>query len=195
MTIRTLFLSVLATSALLVSSGAQAVAESNVALLKPVTLTQGTTLGAALSTLTDGTFLGVGTEYTTGTVFWATSNAPVFELDLGAVYSISSIKLEHDNNDTYLALYPLGTGVGMASFSQAPTAGGMNQTSFLFSSPITASKLTFIGLGGDGLYALSEIQVTGVAVVPEPGSYGMMLAGLALMGGVIARRRRSKSAT
>ena len=193
MTIRTLFLSLLAASAVLVSSGAHAVAESNVALLKPVTIVQGTALGASLSTLTDGTFLGIGTEYTTGTVFWSTSNAPVFELDLGGVYSISSIKLEHDHNDVYLAFYPQGTGVGVTSFVNV-AFGGMNQTSVSFSSPITASKLTFMGVGGDGQYALSEIQVTGVAVVPEPGSYGMMLAGLALMGGVIARRRSSKPA-
>lgn len=115
------------------------------------------------------------------------ANAPLFEIDLGSSYSISSITLEHDNNDTYLVLYPLGGGFGTASFTN-PNGGGMATTSFNFSSPITASKLSVLGFGGDGLYAVSEIQVS---VVPEADSYGMLLAGLGVMAGVIARRRRA----
>ena len=185
MKIRSLFYSLLAGAALVCASGAQA--SPNVALGKTVTLTSGSVDpgSAALSTLTDGLFVGTGTFYQTGTVFWQASNAPTFELDLGATYSITSITLEHDNNDIYLAFYPVGTGVGFASFTN-PNGGGMATTVHTFLTPITASKLTFLGFGGDGLHSLSEIQVT---AVPELETYGMMLAGLALMGGVVARRR------
>jgi len=187
MKIRSVFCSLVAGAALLCIGGVQA--SSNVALGKTVTLTDGSIDPGSvpLSTLTDGSFVGTGTFYQSGTVFWQTSNGPIFELDLGGIFSISSIKLEHDNNDSYLAFYPVGNSVSFVSFTN-PNGGGMATSVHTFLSPVTASKLTFIGLAGDGLYSLSEIQVTAVPI-PEPGSYAMMLAGLALMGGVAARRK------
>ena len=191
MSIRKVLFSLFAASALSFVAGAHA---SNIALGQPVSLTQGTVAGGSLSSLTDGVFAGFETAFdSSSTVHWFTANAPVFELNLGGLYSISSLQLEHDHNDVYLVFYPQGSGVGVSSIF-SPASFGMKTSTITFSSPVTASKLTFMGVGGDGAYALSEIQVTGVAVIPEPGSYGMMLAGLALMGGVIARRRSSKPA-
>lgn len=191
MSIRKVLGSLFAASTLAFSAGVQA---SNIALGQPVSLTQGTVAGGALSSLTDGVFAGFETAFdSASTVHWFTANAPVFELNLGGLYSISSLTLEHDHNDVYLVFYPQGTGVGVSSIF-SPASFGMKTSTITFGSPVTASKLTFMGVGGDGAYAISEIQVSGVAVVPEPGSYGMMLAGLALMGGVIARRRSSKPA-
>ena len=110
-------------------------------------------------------------------------------MNLGGLYSIGSITLEHDNNDIYLAVYPTGSSVKFAAIGPNFNSGGMNISTFTFGAPILASKISFLGVGGDGLYALSEIAINGVAVVPEPGGYAMMLAGLVLMGGVMLRRR------
>lgn len=171
-----------------IGAAGSAAADPNVALGKPVSITLGSAAGAALSTLTDGTFFAIGTPYTSGTVHW--TGLTNFEVDLGALYSISSITLQHDHNDTYLVSYPVGASVGFAPIGPNLIAGGMNTTTFTFGAPITAAKLNILGVGGDGLFSMSEIQVAGVAVVPEPGGYAMLLAGLGLLAGVVTRRRR-----
>ena len=188
MKIRSLLSPLLVGAAAFAMNNAQAV-DPNVALGKPVTLTQGSALGVALSSLTDGLLVGNGTFYQSGTVFWSTPDAPIFEVNLGGLYAIGSITLEHDNNDIYLAVYPTGNSVGFAAIGPNVNGGGMNMSTYTFGAPIVASRISFLGLGGDGLYALSEIAINGVAVIPEPDGYAMMLAGLVLMGGVVARRR------
>lgn len=89
-----------------------------------------------------------------GTVFWSTPDAPIFEVNLGGLYAIGSITLEHDNNDIYLAVYPTGNSVGFAAIGPNVNTCGMNMSSFTFGTPIVASKISFLGVGGDGLYAL-----------------------------------------
>ncbi|MBL8381676.1 MAG: PEP-CTERM sorting domain-containing protein [Burkholderiales bacterium] len=187
MGLKTVFASLFAAAA--IGAAGSAVADPNVALGKPVSITLGSAAGAALSTLTDGLFLPIGTEYTTGTVHW--TGLTNFEIDLGGLYSISSITLQHDHNDTYLVSYPVGSSVGFAPIGPNLIGGGMNTTTFTFGAPITAAKLNILGVAGDGLYSMSEIQVAGVAIVPEPGSYAMLLAGLGLIAGVVTRRRRT----
>lgn len=175
--------------------GAVPALAANVALNAPVSLTQGSidAGSAGLSSLTDGITLGNGVAWNSpSTIHWSLSSAPIFEINLGGLYSISAITLEHDNNDIYLVAYPLGSGVGFASLGPNLNGGGMATSTFTFASPVTATKLSLLGVGGDGLYAVSEISVAGVAVVPEPESYGMMLLGLALMGGVVMRRRAGR---
>ncbi|QTN26838.1 PEP-CTERM sorting domain-containing protein [Rhodoferax sp. AJA081-3] len=56
-----------------------------------------------------------------------------------------------------------------------------------------ATNLTFSATGGSDSLGGSLDNVSVTTAVPEPESYAMMLAGLALMG-TIARRRKSKSA-
>lgn len=42
----------------------------------------------------------------------------------------------------------------------------------------------------DGTFGGAYAGVLDIAPVPEPGGYALMLAGLALIGGIVARRRR-----
>lgn len=182
-----------AAAALGLTAGA-AHAVSNVALGKPVTAdfsSGGSILAgsAALASLTDGVFLPEGNAWNVGTVHWS-GTTPIITVNLGALYSISSIVLQHDNNDTYAAVYPVGAGVGFAFIGPQYNGGGVATSTYLFGAPITASQVSFMSISGDGAFALSEIQINGVAVpVPEPGQSALLLVGLALMGGVVARRR------
>lgn len=89
-----------------------------------------------------------------------------------------------------------GALLGDDSFSFFPESG---QSSFSFQSVAgtgTPLSLTVFGYGGDaatltdaaGRYA-GSISVQTVAVIPEPQTYALMLAGLLAVGGMAARKR------
>lgn len=76
-------------------------------------------------------------------------------------------------------------------FGSNYNSGGLNTSTLNFAQPFAASKLSFFGAAGDGMYSVSEVSVLGVSAVPEPETYAMFLAGLGLMG-FMSRRRSMK---
>src|SRR5262249_57857593 len=70
----------------------------NVATGKPVSAVGGSFNGAALSTLTDGTFLSRGTFWASGTIWW-TDSAGSLDIDLGGPHILSGAKLQADDNN------------------------------------------------------------------------------------------------
>lgn len=149
---------------------------------------------AALSSVTDGALLPVGTQWNTNTVFWSGDNTDTSDsltITLSHAASITSLALEGDNNDTYSVSYlgldsawhalatispntdsSWGLGDGTASF------GAVTATAF----QITAS--------GDSYYSVAEFQANGefLPTVPEPTSGLLMLAGVGALA-LLARRR------
>jgi PEP-CTERM motif len=69
--------------------------------------------------------------------------------------------------------------------------GGTNTLTFAYDSPSTfegTSRSAFQGLGDEG-WGINSITVTGAAPVPEPQTYALFLAGLAMLGTALGRRQ------
>ena len=177
-----------------VISATPALAESNVALGKTVTLAgsyggdQGSwgdfTL-AETQSLTDGIFHPEHTQWNDGSIFWNSLQNSI-EIDLAGVFSITGFTVQADDNDAYRIEYKLG-GSDWATAWDIPAPGGWGLiTSSTLVSPFLADALRFSATGGDNFYSVSEIQAFG-APVPVPGALWLMGSGLL---GLLGLRRR-----
>lgn len=166
----------------------------NAAQGQGVSIVSGSANGAALSTLTDGTFLPAGTQWQTGTVWW-NGTGSMFEIGLGDTITVTGAIVQADNNDTYRMWYrDIGTGlfqelwtigaVSGAGMRTRPNASN-NGEIFFFPAPVTTDAIRIAAIGGDGSYSLSEVQVW--ANIPGPGA--ITLLGLAPL--AYSRRRRA----
>ncbi len=189
----------LAAAALALCAGA-ASAATNVALNGTVSISGpdfwnspgwGAGAPAPLSSLTDGTFLPLNTQWNLGTVFWTSPpNADIVTIQLSHTSVVSSILLQADNNDDYGIGYYDTASVWHALPTISPhRSWGMDNGSASFA-PITATAFTITNLGGDGYNSVSEFQAFG-APVPEPETYALMLAGLGALG-FVARRKTQR---
>lgn len=173
----------------------------NVALGKPVTL-EGTfgvirspsswpdasvhppALG---STITDGVFVGNGTEWQTGTVWWDTTQPQSASNDivvnLEASYVITHVAIEADNNDNYgIQYHNLTTNAWQpwVSANAYNTNGMLTRAGDV--GPIVTDAFRIYGFNGDQYYSVSEFQADGV-LAPLP---AVLPAGLLLMIGGLA---------
>lgn len=129
-------------------------------------------------------------------------------LDYGSQYLINDVLASVDNNDRYAVDYSLdgftfsNLFTILPSYGEVPAfPGGMDTMSTDFTSneyvpgidfaPITARFLRFHATGGDGFYAVGELQAFG-SPVPEPSTYGLI--GAAGLTALAALRRRRTSA-
>lgn len=170
----------------------------------------GTVSGSAATLLLDGDF-GVDTLWnSSGNVSWigqAGASGATFTFDFGGSVLLSDVHIGHDNNDLYavqvsgdgtawntLFLSLPGTldgafeGSGGSMIRRSSMSGDPAYSSLIDHPPAPASFARVFALGGDGLYALSELQFIG-APVPEPGALAVLLAGLLTLGAKARRRR------
>ncbi len=181
-------------------------AQTNVALGKPVTQVSGGSLlspETSLNVITDGTFLAEITAYGStaaeqGAIRWNTGvgGNSVFEIQLGGLYVIDGIMVQADDNDSLLVSYldqfntfqPLYN-VGNVSVGFGfRTRPNVDQTTWATLSPIETTTIQVTNVGGDGFYGISELQLRGSAAVPEPSSLIILVA---LSSIEMLRRRRS----
>jgi hypothetical protein len=169
-----------------------ALAQTNVALGKDVSVVAGSANGAALSTLTDGSFRPRGTAYQSGTVWWS-GNVTTFEIALGGPYSLVGGIVQGDDNDAYRMWYrDLDTGAfevlwdipNFDAFGAGmQTRPNPNDDSeiFFFANAVRTDTIRIAAVSGDSANSLSEVQV----YIPGPG-----VAAVAGVAGLAAVRRR-----
>ena len=151
---------------------------------------------AALSSVTDGTFLTNGQQWNEGTVFWSGAlGADTINIDLLHPATVTSLILQADNNDDYQIQYRDTSNAWHDLVVISPNRSwGLDVGNATLATPVLANGFRISAAGGDGDYAVAEFQAQGTVVaVPEPETYAMLAAGLALIG-VAARRRKGRSA-
>ena len=145
--------------------------------------------------LIDGYIPGEGTAWTAGTNVYWNGTGTGFSLDFNKIYHLESMVLQVDNNDRYGVMYSTdnvnwfnlfvievyhgNVTWGMDTFYIPPEIGF---------TPVDARYIRFSALGGDNMYAVSEIQAFGTSsAVPEPVT--MVLLGIGLTG-ILGLRRK-----
>ncbi len=166
-----------------------AMAQTNVALEKPVTLNGnfpnnvdiscGIGLEAAASTITDGVFLPESTCWALGSVYWSPffSGNHSIDIDLQGTFVLTGSTVQVDNNDAYQLQYRDPDG-GYHDWWLVPSVCcfGLTTRTNLSLPPVTATGLRIFGVDAlsDLAYSVSEIQV--FSNVPAPVAFASFAA-------------------
>ncbi|MEY4764220.1 MAG: hypothetical protein RI907_893 [Pseudomonadota bacterium] len=160
--------------------------------------------------VTDGVFPTPASSVNSGTnVYWTGqegSSGVVITMKFDQAYLLTGASYSLDNNDAYrIQVSKNGTiwyNLIRVESYDGEVSGGMDTFSTLPSSPyyvedhsfapLVASYARVFARGGDGTYAVGELQFYGTATVPEPEALALLLAGVGVAG-TVARRRAAKA--
>lgn len=161
--------------------------------------------GADLSILFDGYIAPEGTPFQTDAVSWfdqVGSSGVTLDFDFGQLYTLSDVLIGVDHNDFYQVQVSLDGTAWNTLFTNLAFEGQSNFGSEIISSvagdpeyqatidfPTTVARYARIyAVSGDNAFSVSEVSFSGVAVVPEPETWALLIAGLGLIAAVAYRR-------
>ncbi len=147
------------------------------------------------SDLVNGTFQPTAQQWNFNSVWWNGNDGPTNNIvvTLPGTFNITDFTVQADDNDTYELDY-LGSDLLWHDAWDIPTFGnfGLQTRSVTLGSPITTNALRFTATGGDGLYAVSQIQANGSSLlVPESAFTLSLIAGALGLLALAGRRRRA----
>lgn len=156
----------------------------------------------AAGTIDNGVFQPETTCYQEG-IHWqgATTGDPTHSIAIsfGGTFVIDGAIVQADDNDTYELDY-LGTDDAYHLWWSIPeissfglvTRPNADQTTIMTLPTVDALGVKIFATGGDGDYAVSQVEVFGNPTpVPEPGTLGFLSVGLIGMVAALNRRRRA----
>lgn len=133
-----------------------------------------------------------GTQWNNGSYWWdsvVTGASSYWTIVLDKAYDFSQFVIQADDNDSYLLQYWDGSawqdGVTIDPFGSF----GL-QTRPAYNVNFTTDQLRFSATGGDGYYALGQIQGF-VAGIPEPATWAMLLMGFGVIGRSMRQRNKA----
>jgi hypothetical protein len=160
---------------LIVGLALVAVGTAGAAVIRPTGVTGAGTYNNAAGLLIDGSMPAEGTDYNNAQCVYWSGTAPALVIDLGREYQVTGVTAQADNNDDYvfeasadgraylpLLVIPANLGrvaLGMETFSTDPS-----NPRYLRELQLTPRRARYIkvsGRGGDGMYAVSEVQLSG----------------------------------
>jgi hypothetical protein len=164
----------------------------------------GPTPQPAASSIDNGVFQPETTCYQSG-IHWQGSNtgdpAHSIAISFGGTFTIDGAIVQADDNDTYELDY-LGTDNLYHlwwSIPEIPSFGlvtrpNADQSTIMTLPTVQALGVEIFATGGDGDYAVSQVEVFGNASVPEPGLLGFLSAGLFGIVALASRKKRRATA-
>jgi hypothetical protein len=140
--------------------------------------------------LVNGVFQPEQQQWDFNSVWWNGTDFPNnnIVINLNGTFAIDGFTVQADDNDVYEIDYLApGSAVWQTAWTiPSPGGFGLTTSSNTLATAIDATALRFEAVGGDGLYAVSQIVATGQAVPDTTTTLPLLSAGL---GGLVVVRR------
>jgi len=141
----------------------------------------------------DGVFQPENQQWNNGSLWWdqdpSVNTSQVDQIvQLDQLYTVDHFTMQADDNDSYRVEWWDGSAFQLAwNVAAVNTFGLVTRTSGPME-PITTDRFRLTAVGGDNYFAISEFQAFAVGV-PEPSTWALTIAGFALAGATLRRRR------